>query len=100
MSKDADDDFADLLITVRPPILGKTQVLLTAHALRQMKLRGITTRQALQVIRSPHEYHDADMGRTRARRIRAGGRSAIDVVYEIDSDMLIVVTAIKKLWTR
>jgi hypothetical protein len=65
-----------------------------------MQIRGISTRQALQVIRNPHEFHDADMGRVRARRIRAGGSSAIDVVYELDLDQVIVVTAIAKHWKK
>ena len=57
-------------------------------------------RQVLQVIRTPHEFHDAEMGRIRGRRIRAGGASAIDVVYELDLDQVIVVSAITKQWKK
>jgi hypothetical protein len=60
-----------------------------------MRIRGISNRQVLLVIRNPHEFLDADMG-----RIRAGGISAIDVVYELDLDQVIVVTAIAKHWKK
>jgi hypothetical protein len=66
MASVPDDEWEDQLIEVDPPLLGRSKVLLTAHALEQMGIRGITSRQVLQVIRSPHEFHDADMGRVRA----------------------------------
>jgi hypothetical protein len=65
-----------------------------------LRIRGISNRQVLLVIRNPHEFLDADMGRIRARRIRAGGISAIDVVYELDLDQVIVVAAIAKQWKK
>lgn len=100
MSVRDDDEWEDQQVDVDPPLLGKTKVLLTAHALQQMDIRGITARQVLQVIRNPHEFHDADMGRVRARRIRSGGTGAIDVVYELDLEQVIVVTAISRSWKK
>jgi len=100
MTAKQEDDWEDQLIEVDPPLLGKSKVLFTAHARLQMEIRGISARQVLQVIGSPHEYHDADMGRVRARRIRSGGSSAIDVVYELDLEQIVVVTAIAKHWKK
>jgi hypothetical protein len=80
-SATSEEEWEDQLLEVDPPVFGKSRVLLTAHARQQMQIRGISIRQVLQVIRNPHEFQDADMGRVRARRIRAGGSSAIDVVY-------------------
>ena len=94
------EEWDDMVITVRPPLLEKSKVLLTGHARQQMVIRRISTSQVLQVIRSPHEFLDADLGRTRARRIRAGGQNAIDVVYELELDQVIVVTAIAKHWKK
>jgi hypothetical protein len=100
MSHPSDDLWEDELIEVKPPLLGKSKVLWTSHALRQMNIRDITKLQAINVIRNPHEFLDADMGRVRARRIRAGGLTAIDVVYELDLDQVVVITAIVKQLQR
>ena len=71
----ADDDWLDdQLLEVDPPVLGKAKVLLTSHARKQMRIRGVSNRQVLQVIRNPHEFLDADMG-SHSRPSDSGGRN-------------------------
>ena len=75
-------------------INGKNKLEWTGHALAQMKLRGITQAEVLKIIESPSETGlPTQIMRHRVRRYRSL-KKAVDVVYEIWGDKIVVITAI------
>ena len=80
---------------VEVSLLGFEKLEFTYHALKQMKIRGITQNNVIEAIRSPTRTGlPTQPGRTRVRKNR-GNASAIDVVYEELDDRLLVITAIR-----
>ena len=77
-------------------VLGVDLVEFSIHADKQMKSRGITEAEALRVLKSPQETGlPTQIMRHRVRRYRSR-KIAVDVVYEMYPDRVIVVTAILK----
>jgi hypothetical protein len=77
-------------------LLGKSKVEFCYHALEQMKIRGISERQVLAAIRYPDETGlPTQPHRERVRKFKNPKR-AIDVVYEVWPDRIVVVTTFPK----
>ena len=86
-------------VIVVEELLGKVLVEFPFHAQEQMKMRGITEREVLATIRSPSET--GLLTQERRERVRKYKKpfpptKAIDVVYEVHPDRILVVTAFKK----
>ena len=80
---------------IKKAMLGKDQVEISSHTLDRMKQRRITENQVLEALRNPSETGlNTSAGRHRVRRRLHHGR-AIDVVYEIEPDRILVVTAMR-----
>lgn len=76
-------------------LLGFKKLAFTHHALSQMKIRRIREDEVIDAIRSPEEVGlNTHPGRERVRKWR-NSKTAIDVVYEIKSNSIRVITAIK-----
>ena len=79
----------------RCSIRGREILEFSYHALYQMRDRGLTEEQVIQVIREPEETGLPTPGnRYRFRRYKTP-RKAVDVVFEESHDRVIVVTAMK-----
>lgn len=81
-------------------LLGKTQVEFIFHAIEQMRIRGISEKEVLAVIRDPTEIGLATQaGRERVRKFKKPTK-AIDVVYEVLDDRIRVITTFPKRFQR
>lgn len=81
-------------------ILGCTKVRFTGHLLTRMRQRNIKEGQVLEAIRNPDATGlPTDPGRSRVQKYFPN-RRALDVVYEVWDDMLVVVTAFFKVRGR
>lgn len=79
---------------VQSPILGKTTIWFTRHALDRMKQRGVTEKQVFAVLRNPDQKGlPTRPGRRRWRKEGPSG-AVVDVVFEVWADRLCIVTAI------
>jgi len=77
-------------------VLGVEIVEFSPHADAQMKMRGITEAEVIRALKSPQETGlPTQIMRQRVRRYR-GSKLAVDVVYEMRPDRVIVITAILK----
>lgn len=75
-------------------VLGVSIVEFSPHADDQMKKRGITETEVLRAIKSPQETGlPTQIMRNRVRRYR-GSKFAVDVVYEMRPDRVIIITTI------
>jgi hypothetical protein len=82
---------AGKLIRVR--LKGKAILEIPSHALDRMKQRGISVDEVIRAIRKPSRSGlPTEPPRRRVRKHRSPSE-AIDVVYELDADRIIVVTA-------
>lgn len=85
-----------LILHPTKKLLGHGVVEFIPHALRQMKIRGITADQVMDAIRRPTETGlPTQMYRSRIRRQMDRDR-ALDVVYEELIDRVRVITAFVK----
>jgi hypothetical protein len=74
------------------PVLGKSIVWFTRHALDRLKQRGITEAEVLRVLQQPtHKGLPTTPQRRRWRRA-GSARASIDVVFEIWPEKLCIVT--------
>ncbi len=88
------------IIILEEELLGKTKVEIIAHALDQMKIRGVSEAEVLAVIRHPAETGlTAPAGRERVRKFKKPTK-AIDVVYEVLEDRIRVITTFPKRFPR
>jgi len=79
---------------VKCEILGVSVVEFTVHADVRMKERGITEYEVLKTMRSPQETGlPTQPHRNRVRRYR-NSKMAVDVVYEMRPDRVVVITVI------
>jgi hypothetical protein len=79
---------------IRVKLKGKGLVEICSHALNRMKERGISIDEVIRAIRKPTRTGlPTAAPRHRVRKHRSP-TEAIDVVYEIEDDRIIVVTAI------
>ena len=89
------------LITLDPPILGRNKLEFCFHALEQMKIRGISEMDVLAVIRFPDTVGlPTQPHREHVRRFKKRPTKALDVVYELRHDRILVVTAYPKTFPR
>ncbi len=80
-------------LIVECELRGFSKVEFSDHSLSQMKIRGLTRDEVLEIIRNP-EVTDlpTQPDRFRFRRFRGNNR-AVDVVFEEWADRLVIVTA-------
>lgn len=83
---------------VKKALLGKDLVEFTPHALDQMDIRSVTEKQVFLVIEEPQvtdlTVNPPNRRRKRVRR-EISKYSALDVVYEVKSDRVAIITAMK-----
>jgi hypothetical protein len=80
---------------------GKLLLEICSHALERMKERGISVDEVIRAIRKPTRTGlPTPPPRRRVRKQRSRSE-AVDVVYEMETDRIIVVTAIliKGIWS-
>ena len=100
MDLTASDGGAKVVI-LDPPILGRDRLEFCFHALEQMKIRRISEQDVLAVIRLPDTVGlPTQPRRERVRRFKKRPTKAIEVVYELRQDRIIVVTAFPKTFPR
>jgi len=81
-------------------VLGRPRVEFCAHALQQMKARGITKREVVAAIKFPDVVGlNAPRGRDRVRKFKKPNK-AIDVVFQLRADTILVITAFPKEFSR
>jgi hypothetical protein len=79
---------------VRVKLKGKPLLEICSHALERMKERGISVDEVIHAIRKPTRTGlPTPPPRRRVRKHRTRSE-AVDVVYEVETDRIIVVTAI------
>lgn len=94
------DEGAESKLVQVDDLLGKTQVEFIYHSLEQLKIRGVSEKDVVSVIRSPTETGlPTQPGRERVRKFKKPTK-AIDVVYEILDDRIRVITAFIKRFPR
>ena len=88
------------IVEVDPALLGKSKVEFPYHCLEQMKTRQITEREVLAAVRYPDETGlPTQENRERVRKFKKPTK-AIDVVYEVWPDRVVVVTAFPKKFPK
>ncbi len=81
-------------------VLGRPRVEFCARALQQTKARGITKREVVAAIKFPDVVGlNAPRGRDRVRKIKKPNK-AIDVVFQLRVDTILVITAFPKEFSR
>lgn len=81
-------------------LLGKTKVEFCKHAIEQMGIRNITEKEVVATIRNPDKIGlPTQSGRFRVRKFKRP-RFATDVVYIIEPDRVVVVTAFPKKFAK
>lgn len=97
MEVDEDPIFVDVSAD---PILGRDLVEISGHAVKQMRIRGITQREVLATVRRPDETGlPTQENRERVRKFKKPTK-AIDVVYEMNEDRMVIVTTFPKKFSR
>ena len=82
------------VVEVNPPIQGRSKIEFTVHADIQMRARGINDAEVIKILRNPQVTGlPTRILRNRVRRFR-GSKVAVDVVYELGVDRLLIITAI------
>jgi hypothetical protein len=86
--------------TVRKKILGKERIEFLTHALRRMKMRGISETDVFNTIEHPDKTGlRTGPGKTRVRKKR-GEKTAMDVIYELRSDAVRIISTHKTLFEK
>ena len=76
-------------------VLGKNKIYLIDHAIRRMKERGITLDEIVEVLNHPDEERNAEPPRIKLSKQR-DRHTAVDVVYEVRSDTIRVITTMTR----
>jgi hypothetical protein len=81
-------------VALDEPILGKSIVWFTRHAIDRMKQRGVSEAEVIRVLAAPTQKGlPTQPNRRRWRRSRSA-RNHVDIVFEIWPDKICIVTVI------
>ncbi len=81
---------------VKHSLLGRELVEFCPHALKQMKVRGINKKEVIGAVEHPDKVGlNCPADRERVRRFKKKTK-AIDVVYKLKKDRVLIITALFK----